>query len=159
MNCRLPPLSAQMVTDTSQWSTDWKANFIFAMDFNGNLRHTVSIDNGYTPWDCAVVNRQLWVGCVRGDIVIMSSQWNNNHFLSWLSGYLSSAFWILPLYCGRSHQLMTYQSVCHCLDQLGSCSLHSFICCSEYIFLSGTWKFYPLTNVYPYLNVRQCTDG
>ncbi len=54
--------------------TDWKAKSIFAMDFNGNLRHTVIIDNAYTPWDCAVVNGQLWVGCVGGDIVIMSSQ-------------------------------------------------------------------------------------
>ncbi len=54
--------------------TNWKARSIFVMDFNGNLRHTVIIDNAYTTWDCAVVKRQLWVGCVRGDIVIMSSQ-------------------------------------------------------------------------------------
>ncbi len=68
-------------------STDWHSNFlvtdtltvketnpVFVIDISGNVRHTVNIDSDSWPRDCAVVNRQLWVGCYNGDIVIMSSQ-------------------------------------------------------------------------------------
>ena len=69
-------------------STDCRSNYIvtdtrtisvFIIDSNGDLKHTVNIPDTskYTNGrleDCAVVNRQLWVGCSNGDIVIMSSQ-------------------------------------------------------------------------------------
>ncbi len=48
---------------------------VYVRDVSGNLRHTVNIDSDDSPPRfCAVVNRQLWVGCRDGDIVIMSSQ-------------------------------------------------------------------------------------
>ncbi len=64
-------------------STDWQSNFllteyktksVFVMDTSGNVHHTVNIDTDRWPRDCAVVNRQLWVGCLNGDIIIMSSE-------------------------------------------------------------------------------------
>ncbi len=69
-------------------STDCRSNYIvtdimtrsvFIIDSDGKLRHRVNIpdtdsDTYSEPMDCAVVNRQLWVGCYNGDIVIMSSQ-------------------------------------------------------------------------------------
>ncbi len=48
--------------------------FFFVMDIDGNLRHTAIIDTQTWTRDCTVVNRQLWVGCHNGEIVIMSSQ-------------------------------------------------------------------------------------
>ncbi len=67
-------------------STDCRSNFIvtdkvtrsvFIIDADGNLRHTINIpypdsDTDSRSVGCAVVNRQLWLGCVNGDIVIMS---------------------------------------------------------------------------------------
>ncbi len=49
-------------------------NSVFVFDVSGNLRHTLNIGTSVSnaPVDCAVVNRQLWVGCSKGDIVIMS---------------------------------------------------------------------------------------
>ena len=69
-------------------STDCRSNYIVAdsearsvyiIDSNGDLQHTVNIpDTDSDPYsglrDCAVINRQLWVGCGNGDIVIVSSQ-------------------------------------------------------------------------------------
>ncbi len=59
--------------------TDYKTRSMLIIDAVGNLQHTVNIpdtdsDTDSRPVDCAVVNRQLWVGCQNGDIVIMSSQ-------------------------------------------------------------------------------------
>ncbi len=62
--------------------TDSETRSIFMIDADGNLCHTVNIphadsDADSRPQDCAVVNRQLWVGCddlYNGDIVIMSSR-------------------------------------------------------------------------------------
>ncbi len=65
--------------------TDRKTRSVFIRDSDGNLQHTVNIphtdsdpdsdsDTYSTLEDCVVVNRQLWVGCDNGDIVIMSSQ-------------------------------------------------------------------------------------
>ncbi len=69
-------------------STDCRSNYIVTdrwtrsvciIASDGELRHTVNIphtdsDTDSGPQDCAVVNRQLWVGCGNGDIVIMASQ-------------------------------------------------------------------------------------
>ncbi len=64
-------------------STDFQSNYIvtdetrsvFIIDNNGDLRYTANIPHTDSePRDCAVVNRQLWVGCLTGDIVIISSQ-------------------------------------------------------------------------------------
>ena len=69
-------------------STDCHSNYIithimtrsvFIIDSDGKLRHRVNIphtdsDTDSRLRDCAVVNRQLWVGCLNGDIIIMSSQ-------------------------------------------------------------------------------------
>ncbi len=55
--------------------TDSFTKSVFIMDVSGNVLHTVNLDSdSLGPADCAVVNRQLWVGCSNGDIVIMSSQ-------------------------------------------------------------------------------------
>ncbi len=55
--------------------TDYEIRSVFIIDANGELCHTVNIPHTDSePWDCAVVNQQLWVGCNNGDIVIMSSQ-------------------------------------------------------------------------------------
>ena len=59
--------------------TDWEGKSVFVMNASGNLQHTVSISslsagNAGLLRDCAVVNRQLWVGCQNGEIVVMSSQ-------------------------------------------------------------------------------------
>ena len=89
-------LSHGGLREVSAVSTDCRSNFIvtdrntrsvFIIDINGELHHTVNTDtdsdtdrdtDSWTrdnrPWDCAVVNRHLWVGCVNGDIVIMSSE-------------------------------------------------------------------------------------
>ncbi len=45
--------------------TDNVTNCVFVIDTGSS-----------TLSDCAVVTRQLWVGCYNGDIVIMSSQWS-----------------------------------------------------------------------------------
>ncbi len=63
--------------------TNYETKSVFIIDSNGDLHHTVNIsdthsntdsDFGSLTVDCAVVNRQLWVGCLNGNIVIMSSQ-------------------------------------------------------------------------------------
>ncbi len=46
--------------------------FVSVVDVKGNICHTVHIDTDREIVDCTVVNRQLWVGC-RDGIVIMSS--------------------------------------------------------------------------------------
>ncbi len=65
-------------------STDFHSNFIvtdrgkksvFVVDASGKLRHTLNIGTDSWTVDCAVVNRQLWLGCLDGDIVIMSSSY------------------------------------------------------------------------------------
>ncbi len=58
--------------------TDWQTRSVFVIDTNGDLRDTVNIhtdrDTDSWPEDCAVVNRQLWVGFRNGYILMMSSQ-------------------------------------------------------------------------------------
>ncbi len=53
--------------------TDQYTNTVFVVDLTGKLRHKVNIDTGSVTRDCAVINRQLWVACEGGDIVLMSS--------------------------------------------------------------------------------------
>ncbi len=76
------PISAQL-KDVSTVSTDCHSNFlitdsitksVLVMGDGGNVRHIVNMDTISRPRNCAVVNKQLWVGCLNGDIVIMSSQ-------------------------------------------------------------------------------------
>ncbi len=54
--------------------TDYKSQSIFVMKVNGELRHTVNINADSKTMDCVVVNKQVWVGCQNGDLVVMSSQ-------------------------------------------------------------------------------------
>ncbi len=54
--------------------TDNKTKSVFVVDDSGNLCYKVNIESESTPMNCVVVNRQLWVRCRNGDIVIMSSQ-------------------------------------------------------------------------------------
>ncbi len=75
------------LSEVSVVSTDCRSNYIvadretrsvFIIDNNGELRHTVNIpDTDNRLWDCVLVNRQLWVGCLNGDCAIMSSQWQH----------------------------------------------------------------------------------
>ena len=60
--------------------TQSETRYVHIIDSDGERHHSVYIPDSYTdsdtvslPTDCAVVNRQLWVGCSNGDIVIMSS--------------------------------------------------------------------------------------
>ncbi len=50
--------------------TDRKTKAVFAVDVSGKLCHTENLGTGTWPMDCAEVNKQLWVGCSNGDIVI-----------------------------------------------------------------------------------------
>ncbi len=48
---------------------------IHVMDADGNLIHSINhpkIDPGSGARSCAVVNRQLWLGCFNGEIIILS---------------------------------------------------------------------------------------
>ena len=54
--------------------TGLNRNCVLVSDGSGNLRHTVNVDTAGFTRDCAVIGRQLWVGCSNGDIIIMSSQ-------------------------------------------------------------------------------------
>ena len=54
--------------------TDWSTDTVFVVEVDGTLRHKININTFSKIVDCAVVNRQLWVGCQNGDIVIMSPQ-------------------------------------------------------------------------------------
>ena len=54
--------------------TDQFADSVFVIDASGNLCHTVNTGTHSGLMDCVVVNKQLWVGTMSGDIIIMSSQ-------------------------------------------------------------------------------------
>ncbi len=54
--------------------TDSTSNAVYVVDASGTLLHRVDIDTTSSTVDCAVVNKQLWVGCKSGDIVIMSTE-------------------------------------------------------------------------------------
>ena len=54
--------------------TDCKTKSVFVVDGSGNHPYKVNVESESRAMDCVVVNRQLWVGCLNGDIVIMSSQ-------------------------------------------------------------------------------------
>ncbi len=71
--------------NVSAISTDCRRHFllayyptssVFVIDASGNFCHTVNTDthSHNTLIDCVVVNKQLWVGTMFGDIIIMSSQ-------------------------------------------------------------------------------------
>ncbi len=49
---------------------------VYVLDVSGNLTHTISIPGlgVWNPQDCTVVGEQLWVGCCKGEIIVMSSQ-------------------------------------------------------------------------------------
>ncbi len=47
---------------------------VLVIDVSGNLRHKVNFDTESEMRDCIVVNRQIWLGCDNGEIVIMSSE-------------------------------------------------------------------------------------
>ncbi len=62
-------------------STDRKQHFliadssnVFVVDIDGTLRHRIPIGMDMDIADCAVVNKQLWVGCKSGYIEIMSTK-------------------------------------------------------------------------------------
>ncbi len=54
--------------------TDWRSKSLFVIDITGTLRRRVYMDTDGVTQECAVVNRKLWVGCLYGDVVTMSSQ-------------------------------------------------------------------------------------
>ncbi len=54
--------------------TDSYSDTVYVMDISGKLTHTISIPGDRRPVDCTVVGILLWVGCINGDIVVMSSQ-------------------------------------------------------------------------------------
>ena len=62
-----------LVTDME---ADMTTRAVYVMDVRGDYRHEVKVNNDsiIRIQDCAVVNRQLWVGLWDGYIVIMSSQ-------------------------------------------------------------------------------------
>ncbi len=54
--------------------TDHGTNCVLVLDVNGQLRHTLkTVKTDPRIQECAVVNRQVWVGFDTGDILILSS--------------------------------------------------------------------------------------
>ncbi len=54
---------------------DRSINTVNVLDISGNLTHTIPISGYRAPWDCTVVEDQLWLACdYNGDIIVMSSQ-------------------------------------------------------------------------------------
>ncbi len=49
-------------------------NAVFTLDASGKLCDKINIDTESVVWDCTVVDGKLWVGCLNGDIVVMSTQ-------------------------------------------------------------------------------------
>ncbi len=64
--------------------TDCKSRYMFVVDVKGNLLDTVNIEVDRYPCDCAVVGRQLWVGCSSGDIVFISSRDDIEYMMNYL---------------------------------------------------------------------------
>ncbi len=58
----------------STTKSDSTSKSMLVTHVNGKICHTVDILTDRYIRDCAVINRQLWVGCLNGNIVIMSSQ-------------------------------------------------------------------------------------
>ncbi len=54
--------------------TDCHTRSVFVFDASGKLCHRINTDTDNTLMDCVVVNKQLWVWTMSGDIIIMSSQ-------------------------------------------------------------------------------------
>ncbi len=60
----------------------WSSSDVRVMDISGKLIHTIPVPEGRHPIHgdrsgvraCTVVGRQLWVACINGDMVVMSSQ-------------------------------------------------------------------------------------
>ncbi len=48
-----------------------KPNAVFVFDVSGNIRHALKIDTDSMAIDCAVINGQLWVGCLNGDVIML----------------------------------------------------------------------------------------
>ncbi len=53
---------------------DRRSRSVYVLDISGNHTHAIPIPGDRVPWDCTVVGGQLWVGCINGDIIVMSSQ-------------------------------------------------------------------------------------
>ncbi len=53
---------------------DEDSNAVWTLDVAGKLCDKINIDTGSKVWDCTVVDGKLWVGCVNGDIVVLSPQ-------------------------------------------------------------------------------------
>ncbi len=53
---------------------DSASNAVFTLDVTGKLCDKINIDTDSGVFDCTVVDGKLWVGCVNGDIVVMSPQ-------------------------------------------------------------------------------------
>ena len=51
-----------------------RSHSVYVLDIRGNLTHTIPIPGQSWPWSCTVVEGQLWVGCLTGEILVMSSQ-------------------------------------------------------------------------------------
>ncbi len=55
--------------------TDSRTKNVLVVDVSGEVLHKVEIKAHSSIVDCAVVKRQLWVGCRNSDIVVMSPQY------------------------------------------------------------------------------------
>ncbi len=61
---------------------DKKSRSVYVLDISGNHTHTIFIPRDMIifipekrePEDCTVVGGELWVGCLKGEIIVMSSQ-------------------------------------------------------------------------------------
>ena len=62
---------------------DLERNYVFTLDFSGNVCDTIMImmmficsdimpDNDNRALDCAVVDGKLWVGCLNGNVILLS---------------------------------------------------------------------------------------
>ncbi len=69
--------------DVSGLTTDYHSSFVLAgrdsdtvyvFDITGKRTHNIPIPGNRRLWDCTVVERELWVGCYDGDIIVLSSE-------------------------------------------------------------------------------------
>ncbi len=54
-------------------ATDGTTRTVYVLGVSGSLTHTIPVPGDREPWDCTVVEGQLWVGCNKG-VIVMSSQ-------------------------------------------------------------------------------------
>ncbi len=78
----------KVLRDVTAVTTDHHSSFlvvdcimdkVYVLGVSGNHTHTIPIPQYRSAVDCTVVGEQLWVGCQKGYIIVMSSQKHRCH--------------------------------------------------------------------------------